>query len=119
MRRTVLVVDDHAAFLDAACTLLAAEGFDVVGRAATGAAAVALAALLHPAVVLLDVRLPDISGFEAAARLDLLVPPPQVVLVSSLSVAEVRPRLAASTAIAFLPKSELSGSALRQLLEAW
>jgi DNA-binding NarL/FixJ family response regulator len=66
---TVLVVDDHARFRNAARTLLALEGFDVVGEAADGRAALAAAEALRPDVVLLDVGLPDMSGLDVAARL--------------------------------------------------
>ena len=67
--RRVLVVDDHPGFRRCARTLLAAEGFDVVGEAETGAAAVSLAGEVEPELVLLDIQLPDFDGFEVAARL--------------------------------------------------
>ena len=69
--RRVLVVDDHASFRRCASELLSAEGYDVVGEAADGASALALAARLMPELVLLDVQLPDLDGFavaDAAAR---------------------------------------------------
>jgi two-component system cell cycle response regulator DivK len=66
---TILVVDDAAAFRDAARALLDADGFDVVGCAATGADGVSLAAALSPDVVLLDLRLPDMHGTDVARQL--------------------------------------------------
>jgi len=69
MRTTVLIVDDHLSFRATARALLEAEGFEVVGEAADGAAALELVAQVHPEVVLLDVQLPDLDGFEVAARL--------------------------------------------------
>ena len=67
--RTVLIVDDHPEFVAAAGALLRSEGLRVVGRAATGAEALAEAARLRPDLVLLDVRLPDSDGFAVARRL--------------------------------------------------
>ena len=69
MTRTVLIVDDHPSFRATARAVLEAEGFDVVGEARDGAEPVELAAALHPDVVLLDVQLPDSTGFEVAAEL--------------------------------------------------
>ncbi|MFL6014180.1 MAG: response regulator transcription factor, partial [Gaiellaceae bacterium] len=64
--RRVLVVDDHAGFRRCATALLTAEGFEVVGEAENGAAALALADQLEPELVVLDIQLPDIDGFEVA-----------------------------------------------------
>ena len=112
MRRTVLIVDDHAAFRSAARALLEAGGFDVVGEAGDGASAVAAARALRPAIVLLDVQLPDVDGFAVAERLAGDGASPSVVLTSSRSVASLRWRLAANPSWSFIPKSELSAEAL-------
>ena len=69
MGRTVLIVDDHAPFRNAARELLAAAGYEVVGDAADGRSGVVEALRLAPAIVLLDVQLPDIDGFEVARQL--------------------------------------------------
>jgi CheY-like chemotaxis protein len=69
MAETVLIVDDHAAFRSFARALLEAEGFDVVAEADDGASGLAAFAELRPAVVVLDVQLPDIDGFQVAERL--------------------------------------------------
>ena len=66
--RTIVVVDDHPTFRATACALLEAEGFVVVGEAADGRSALEVIERLAPDVVLLDVQLPDIDGFEVAAR---------------------------------------------------
>ena len=67
--RTVLIVDDHADFRRTVRALLEADGFDVVGEAADGRLAIAEANRLRPRLVLLDIQLPDIDGFEVARRL--------------------------------------------------
>ena len=112
MGPSVLVVDDHAGFRAVARTLLESEGFSVIGEASTGAGAVDAATRLHPNLVLLDVHLPDVDGFTVCKRLAKLSPAPVVVLTSSRPISDLRLQLAASVAAGFVPKDELSGSAL-------
>lgn len=64
--RSVLVVDDHAEFRTSVRALLEADGFTVVGEAATGAEAIRAADDLAPDIVLLDIRLPDLDGISVA-----------------------------------------------------
>jgi DNA-binding NarL/FixJ family response regulator len=116
MRRTVLIVDDHQAFRESASALLEAEGFEVVGEAADGGAAIAEAERLRPEVVLLDVQLPDLDGFAVAERLTAGPHPPRVVLTSSREAAAYGPRLRATAAQGFITKRELSGQALAALV---
>jgi two-component system response regulator EvgA len=115
--RRVLVVDDHPSFRRCASTLLTAEGFEVVGEAEDGATALALAEELEPELVLLDIRLPDIDGFEVASRLLARDPGLGIVLVSSRDGAEYGALIEKSGALGFVSKAELSGPALERLLE--
>ncbi|MEI7742803.1 MAG: response regulator transcription factor [Chloroflexota bacterium] len=112
---TVLIVDDHAAFRSQARALLEAEGFTVVGEAADGASGLETARALRPDLVLLDVGLPDLEGFEVARRLAISGPPPLVVLTSSRLASDYGRRLAGSRVLGFVPKDELSGAAIRAL----
>lgn len=112
----MVIVDDDSGFRSLARALLEAEGFDVVGEADDGASALAAVDLLHPRVVLLDIQLPGIDGFEVAERLAGAGDPPVVVLVSARGVSSYRRRLAQSPARGFIPKSELSGNALVTLV---
>jgi DNA-binding NarL/FixJ family response regulator len=116
MSRTIVIVDDHAAFRSAARSVLVAHGFDVVGEAVDGAQALRLVAELHPAVVLLDIALPDIDGFEVARRLARTPEPPDVVLISSRDRDSFGGRLKDAPVRGFLGKHELSGVALGRLL---
>ena len=116
MSRTVLIVDDHAAFRERARALLQDDGFDVVGEAGDGDAAVEAAQRLRPQIVLLDVRLPGIDGFEVAERLAAAPDPPAVVLISSRGASTYRQRLRGSPARGFIAKAELSGERLSSLL---
>jgi len=113
---SVLIVDDHPSFRLSARRLLEAEGFEIVGEAGDGQTAITLAQELRPDVVLLDVQMPDLDGFEVAARLAELGLRSAVVLTSNRSRAEYGPLLAEAAVRGFVPKDELSGAALTGLL---
>lgn len=115
MAVSVLIVDDHAGFRAVAREMLETEGFRVVGESADGASAVADAGELRPDVVLLDVQLPDMSGLEVAELL-AKAPGPAVVLTSSRDGSELGDRLASGPVRGFIPKAQLSGAALTDLL---
>ena len=111
--RTLLIVDDHSGFRSFARALLEAQGYVVIGEANDGASALDAVAALDPDVVLLDVALPDIDGFEVCDRLLARDPDrPAVVLTSTRDASSFRKRLAASGAKGFIAKSDLSGSTL-------
>jgi DNA-binding NarL/FixJ family response regulator len=113
---SVLVVDDHAGFRASARRMLESEGYRVIGEAVDGESALSLVGELHPELVLLDVYLPGIDGFEVASRLAELDDPPAVVLVSSRERTDVEPFVPGSGARGFLPKDELSREALERLV---
>jgi DNA-binding NarL/FixJ family response regulator len=112
--RRILIVDDYETFRSSARTLLESEGYEVVGEAEDGEGALRLAEELNPEVVLLDVHLPDLHGFDVADRLRRLDDPPQVVLVSSR--ADYRSVVGSTGAAGFVPKDELSAEAIEALL---
>jgi DNA-binding NarL/FixJ family response regulator len=116
MATTVLIVDDHAAFRESVGALLEDEGFAVVGEAADGATAIAEVERLGPAVVLLDIQLPDLDGFAVAERIAAAADPPAIVFISSRDAAAYGPRLEAAAARGFIAKRELSGAALAALV---
>jgi DNA-binding NarL/FixJ family response regulator len=114
--RRVLIVDDHPGFRSWTRSLLESEGYLVVGEAADGASAVAAARELCPDLVLLDVMLPDMSGFAVTEHLLALESPPLVVLVSSRTSDDYGAAIAASRARGFISKLDLTGSRLREVL---
>jgi DNA-binding NarL/FixJ family response regulator len=122
MAVTVLIVDDHPSFRATARLLLEVEGYDVIGEAADGEAAIEAAHALRPDLVLLDVNLPDIDGFEVASRLTgnggggSTAPPPAIILISSRDPSDYGTLVATSGARGFIPKAELSGDSLAALL---
>ena len=111
----MLIVDDHDEFRRLARQLLEAEGFEVVGEATDGESALTEVVRLRPSLVLLDIQLPDVDGFEVAARLADGADRPAIVLTSSRTVSSYRRRLADSDVRGFIAKSELSGEALAAL----
>jgi DNA-binding NarL/FixJ family response regulator len=116
MATKVLLVDDHAAFRSSARLLLEAEGFEVVGEAADGGSAIEQTTSLAPDLVLLDVQLPDIDGFEVASRVTHFDGAPAVILISSRDGGDFGPLVASCGARGFVAKADLSGDSLRALL---
>jgi DNA-binding NarL/FixJ family response regulator len=115
--RTVLIVDDHPSFRASARAMLTEAGFEIVGEVADGRAALDAIDELGPDLVLLDVQLPDMSGFDVCAELEQRDGPlPEVVLVSSRDAADYGDLVDRSCACGFVAKGELSSDALVALL---
>ena len=114
--RTILIVDDHPSFRACARQVLEAEGFEVVGEAENGVRALRIAEELHPDVVLLDVNLPDLDGFQVAARLTASGNGPAVVLTSSRDGGDYGKLVGECGARGFVPKDELSGDRVTSLV---
>ncbi|MFG1701764.1 response regulator [Nonomuraea sp. M3C6] len=79
----VMVVDDHPMWRDGVARDLAEAGYEVVAAVGEGRQAVRVAAAVLPDVVVLDLRLTDVSGAEVAARLAGMEPPPRVLVLSA------------------------------------
>jgi DNA-binding NarL/FixJ family response regulator len=116
MRQTVLIVDDHAAFRESASALLEGEGFEVVGAAADGETAITEVERLRPEIVLVDIQLPGLDGFDVAERLADGVDAPVVILISSRDAGTYGSRVDQAPVRGFLAKRSLSGAALADLL---
>ena len=114
---TVLIVDDHPSFRASARAILESQGFDVIGETAAGKAALDAVDRLRPDVVLLDVQLPDMSGFDVCAELERRNgSAPAIVLVSSRDVVDYGDLVQNSCACGFIAKADLSGEAVAALL---
>jgi DNA-binding NarL/FixJ family response regulator len=113
---TVLIVDDHPSYRATAQMVLETDGFAVIGTASDGKSGVAETLRLAPDVVLLDVELPDIDGFEVAERLRRAGSSSVIVLASSRDGSDFGSLVAESGARGFVTKAELTGDAIRALL---
>lgn len=81
---TVLLVDDHPVVRSGLRAVLSSDAVEVIGEAATGEEAIALATLLKPDVVLCDLRLGDgIDGVQTTAALRALTPAPAVLILTT------------------------------------
>jgi DNA-binding NarL/FixJ family response regulator len=118
MARRILIVDDHEGFRRSAARSLAGAGWEVVGEAEDGRAALDAAERTSPDVVLLDVGLPDISGIEVARSLRERQPDVAVVMISTHDRADYGELALASGARGFLSKLELSSQVLEALVES-
>jgi DNA-binding NarL/FixJ family response regulator len=116
MALRLLIVDDNLRFLEVARTLLEQEGAEVVGAAQSSEQALLLAQELQPDVVLVDIALGTESGFDLACRMQH-ESKLRVVLISSYREVEFADLIAASPAIGFVSKSDLSTSVIHDLLD--
>jgi DNA-binding NarL/FixJ family response regulator len=113
---SILIVDDHEPFRAQAREMLTEAGFTVVGEAIDGKGALAAVDRMRPALVLLDVQLPDLDGFEVTRQLLAQREPPAVVLVSTREASDYGRRIHRSGALGFITKSRLSGDTLQAML---
>ena len=112
---TILIVDDNAHFRLQVRSLLEGDGFVVVGEAEDGSSGLRAARTMEPDLVLLDIGLPDMDGFEVAGALAAVGCSGRVILTSSREAGAYGRRIAASPVLGFIAKDELSGEAIRAL----
>lgn len=118
-RRRLLIVDDDPGFRAAARELLDGPAFLTVGEAETGSACLDQLARVHPDVVLLDVQLPDLSGFQVCRAIAGAADGGHisVVLCSVRDAADYGPAVDRCGARGFVAKDCLSAEELVRLLE--
>ena len=110
-----LIVDDSPSVLAVVRGLLEREGIVIVATAQSIAEALEAAAQHRPDVALVDIDLGGESGFELTRR---LAPDITVILISTHAERDFADLIEASAAIGFIPKSELSAAAVREILNA-
>ena len=114
----MLVVDDQAPFrLAARAVLRRLDGFEFAGEASSGPEAIELVDKLRPALVLMDINMPDMSGIEATRRIMFAHPEVVVILCSTHDATDLPLGAAASGAIAYVSKERLAADTLSQLWE--
>jgi DNA-binding NarL/FixJ family response regulator len=106
VRERILIVDDHPLTRDALAALLRANGFDVVGEAPDGRAAVERAAELQPELVLLDLTMPELDGLQALPLVREAAPGAEVVVLTASEAEETLLAAIRAGAAGYLLKSE-------------
>ena len=114
----MLVVDDQAPFRSAAKAVLSSlDGFELAGEASSGPEAIELVGQLLPALVLMDINMPDMSGIEATRRIVTAHPEVVVFLCSTYDPADLPAAAASSGAAGYLHKEQLGPEMVRRLWE--
>jgi CheY-like chemotaxis protein len=113
-----LLVDDNAAFLEAASAVLRRDGITVAGVASDTASALREAREQRPDLILVDIGLGEESGFDLARLLaqDQLGRRAEVIMISTRAESDYAELIAESPVAGFVAKSELSGRAIRHVL---
>jgi two-component system, NarL family, invasion response regulator UvrY len=106
----LLVVDDHDMLREALVELLVQAGFEVVGEAADGVDAVALAKQLEPEVVLMDLRMPVLGGLDATRLIKDARPATQVVLLTAFDSPALQQQAEEAGCFAYLVKGGPPGT---------
>jgi two-component system, NarL family, invasion response regulator UvrY len=110
------VVDDQAPFrLAAKAVLRRLDCFELAGEASSGPEAIELVDTLHPALVLMDINMPEMNGIEATRRILSAHPEVVVFLCSTYDVGDLPPAAAASGASAYVNKERFGADTLRRL----
>jgi DNA-binding NarL/FixJ family response regulator len=109
----ILLVDDSAEFLESAARLLMLHPeLCIVGRAASGSAALEQVAALHPDLVLMDLAMPGMNGLETTRQIKAQSTAPLVVIMTLYDVAEYRTAARNATADGFIAKSSIRSQLL-------
>ena len=112
----VLVVDDSRPFRVAARSVLGrVEGFTLVGEAESGEEAVDRVVELSPDLVLMDIKMPGITGVEAARRISESAPSTVVFLCSTYNLADLPAEVGVGGVAAYVHKEELRPELLERL----
>lgn len=112
----VLIVDDQRPFREASRMVVElTDGFELVGVAENGEAAVEMVTSLKPDLVLMDVQMPGIDGLEATRRIMRLDDPPHVLVMSTHESGNYDGPAQAAGAIGFIPKSTFSMDVLEEV----
>ena len=113
---TVLVADDQPQFLRAARSVVErTSGFEFVAEAFSGEDALALAELLRPDLMVIDVTMPGIGGIEAARRIVARHPDAVAVLVSTYAEEDLPPAAHSCGAVGYIHKENFGPGSLRDV----
>ena len=112
----ILIVDDNESFLETLEKFVSSlPNVEVVGKVASGEQAVKLCRKLKPDLVLMDIKMPGLNGFEAARLIKSIENPPRILLLSFNDLPEYRIESVKAGADGYLSKSDISSGLLRQI----
>ncbi len=115
----VLIADDQRLFAEALEAILTTDGrIVVVGRAANGEEAVALALGDRPDVVLMDIAMPVLDGIAATEAIGVDAPETRVVVLTGSEAPEDITRARAAGAAGYVTKDQVAGDLVRAILDA-
>ena len=115
----VLIADDDPLFLDALEAILGIEAqIEIAGRAYDGEEATSLARELRPDVVLIDLSMPVVDGFEASRRIQAEASAPLVIVLTGSSNAEDVEKARDAGAGGFVTKDRIAQDLVRTVLAA-
>jgi DNA-binding NarL/FixJ family response regulator len=118
-RVRVLIADDHRLFAEAIEAILTTDArIAVVGRAANGEEAVALARDGRPDVVLMDIAMPLLDGIAATRAIGVEVPDTRVVVLTGSDAPDDIDRARAAGATGYVTKDQVAGDLVRAILGA-
>jgi DNA-binding NarL/FixJ family response regulator len=100
----VLIADDHRLMVEGLKLILSRDGIEVVGHAATGRQTVDLTTELHPDVILMDIRMPDMDGLQALGAVKASNPETSVIILTSYNNPEYLTRAISLGAAGYLMK---------------
>jgi DNA-binding NarL/FixJ family response regulator len=114
----VLIVDDHTLFAEAVQAVLSLDPrIEVVGTAKDGAEGVALAAALAPDVVLMDISMPVLDGFEATEQMAAAAPGARVLVLSGSNASDDVDRARRAGAVAYATKDRIAAELVQSIIE--
>lgn len=115
-RRSIVIVDEHAAFRRVLRQMLESDGWRVLAEVAAPQEAATVCAELRPDVVLADARAVDAQGFDLSRRLQALPDAPSVVLITGGDVELMAGRVADGGRGRFAGRARLSSGGIASLL---
>jgi DNA-binding NarL/FixJ family response regulator len=114
----VLIADDHRLFAQALRAILDADDrLEVAGYAADGAEAVELAAALHPDVILMDISMPVMDGFQATKQIRKQQPQACILMLTSSNARTDVDRARAAGAAGYVTKDRIAAELIDAILE--
>ena len=114
----VLIADDHRLFAEALRAILGTEpSVDVVGLAASGADAVRQTAELEPDIVLMDISMPGLDGFEATRRILAEQPETQVLIVTGSDAHQDVDAVRIAGAAGYVTKDRIAAELIRVIFD--